>query len=232
MKFLSAQWHNLILINYSIDPSILKKYVPQHTELDFFNNECYISLVGFMFKDTKVLGLKFPYHINFEEVNLRFYVKHNNNKRGVVFIKEIVPKPLITTIANLLYKEHYQTCKMKNHFKKNKASSSQSYSWKIDNKWQSIHLEFQNSSEDIKENSLEEFITEHYYGYTKNGTTTFEYEVQHPRWQHHNIKNYNLAIDFGLTYGKDFEFLNHLKPVSVIFTEGSEINVMNKRTIK
>lgn len=230
MKFLSAKWHNLILVNYSINPSLLKTYLPKHTELDFFNNECYISLIGFVFKDTKVLGIKFPYHVNFEEVNLRFYVKHNN-KRGVVFIKEIVPKPLITTIANSLYKEHYETCKMKSDFQKSNTHSTQSYSWEVNNQWQSMHVEFDNTPEDIKENSLEEFITEHYYGYTKNGNTTFEYEVQHPRWQHHQIKSHNLNVDFGLTYGKDFEFLTHQKPISIIFTEGSQVNVMNKKNI-
>ena len=230
MKFLSAKWKNLALINYSIDATILEKYLPNNTELDYFNGQCYISLVGFLFNDTKVLGIKFPYHINFEEVNLRFYVKHNN-KRGVVFIKEIVPKPLITMIANSLYKEHYQTCKMKSTFLEEQKQSTINYSWQIANTWQSIHIEVDNFSEEIKEGSLEEFITEHYYGYTKDKQKTFEYEVQHPRWNHNPIIEYKIDVDFGLTYGKTFEFLNQKKPASVIFTKGSNISVMNKQTI-
>ena len=93
MTFLKAYWKNLILINYEIDPKLLVPYVPEGTTLDFFDGKCYISVVGFMFMDTQVMGVKFPCHVNFEEVNLRFYVKHNE-KRGVVFIKEIVPQTI------------------------------------------------------------------------------------------------------------------------------------------
>ncbi len=115
MSFLSAQWQNLALINYEIDAQVLEKHLPVGTELDSWNDKNYVSLVGFMFKETKVLGFKIPFHINFEEVNLRFYVKRfekNQWKRGVVFIKEIVPKKAITFIANTLYHEHYETQKM------------------------------------------------------------------------------------------------------------------------
>lgn len=108
MSFLTAEWKNLIMANYEINSEILKPYIPKGTEIDYFNGKCFISLVGFMFKDTKVFGIKFPFHVNFEEVNLRFYVK-KGDKRGVVFIKEIVPKPLITFVANSVYHEHYQT---------------------------------------------------------------------------------------------------------------------------
>ena len=112
MSFLKAEWRKLVLINYAVDPALLKKYLPYKTELDFWNNTCYVSLVGFLFVNTKMLGLKIPFHVNFEEVNLRFYVKHLDKgewKRGVIFLKEIVPKAAITIVANTLYGEHYQT---------------------------------------------------------------------------------------------------------------------------
>ena len=94
-KFLTAEWRKLILANYAIDPEILAPFAPKGTELDFFNGTCYVSLVGFMFLNTKILGLSIPFHKNFEEFNLRFYVKRKTTEgwqRGVVFIKEIVPK--------------------------------------------------------------------------------------------------------------------------------------------
>jgi len=74
--FLDAQWRKLVMINYAIDPEILKSYVPFNTELDIWEGNCYVSLIGFMFVDTKMLRLRIPFHINFEEINLRFYVKH------------------------------------------------------------------------------------------------------------------------------------------------------------
>ena len=114
MEFLKAKWEHLIMVNYIINPTILTPYLPKGVELDLYEEKCFVSLVGFMFKDTKVLGVSFPFHQNFEEVNLRIYVKQIENgetKRGVVFIKEIVPKKLISVVANTIYKEHYFTTK-------------------------------------------------------------------------------------------------------------------------
>jgi len=95
MSFLNAEWRKLILANYEFDEDILKKHLPYKTEIDKWNSTSYVSLVGFMFKNTKLLGIPIPFHRNFEEVNLRFYVRYKQNnewKRGVVFIKELVPK--------------------------------------------------------------------------------------------------------------------------------------------
>jgi uncharacterized protein YqjF (DUF2071 family) len=235
-SFLNAQWNNLALINYEIDPKLLKEYLPIGTEIDFWNNKCYVSLVGFMFNDTKVLNMKFPFHTNFEEVNLRFYVKRFENgewKRGVVFIKEIVPKRAITFIANTLYNEHYQTNKMKHSVTENDISKTFVYQWKNENKWNSIQLKTKPNPIEIELNSEAEFITEHYFGYTKyNENTTFEYEVTHPRWKQLEIINYKIDVDFENNYSKDFGFLNETIPVSVFLAKGSKITVENKKTIK
>ena len=134
MKFLKAEWRKLAIINYNIDLEIIIKYLPKGTELDFYQGKCYVSLVGFMFLNTKLLGLPIPFHRNFEEVNLRFYVKKkegNNWKRGVVFIKEIVPKAALSFVANSIYKENYKTMPMKNSLKQNDKEISVKYSWKL-----------------------------------------------------------------------------------------------------
>jgi hypothetical protein len=115
MSFLRAEWRKLAIANYEVDSSLLTDYLPYGTELDFLNDKCYVSLVGFMFLNTKVLNFKIPFHVNFEEVNFRFYVKRQNKnvwKRGVVFIKEIVSKPALTFVANTVYKENYETLPM------------------------------------------------------------------------------------------------------------------------
>jgi uncharacterized protein YqjF (DUF2071 family) len=236
MSFLKAQWKNLALINYEIDATRLEKYVPNGTEIDFWNDRCYISLVSFMFEDVKILGLKIPFHINFEEVNLRFYVKRFENgewKRGVVFIKEIVPKPALTIVANTIYKEHYQTLQMNHSISENKQEKIDFvYQWKTENKWNTILIETQKEPIEIEANSEAEFITEHYFGYTKvNKEKTFEYEVKHPRWQQYRATNHNLDVDFKKTYSKEFEFLNNQKPISVMLAVGSEISVENKKRI-
>jgi uncharacterized protein YqjF (DUF2071 family) len=236
MNFLKAEWKNLALFNYEVDAEILEKYLPAGTEIDVWNNKCYISLVGFMFKNTKVLGLKVPFHVNFEEVNLRFYVKRFENgecKRGVVFIKEIVPKKAITFIANTLYQEHYETQKMSHEIIEIENTNTFIYQWKNDKKWNTIQLETKNIPKEIEVDSEAEFITEHYFGYTKiDEETTFEYEVQHPRWEQLEVLNHNIEIDFEKNYGSDFGFLQHIKPNSVFLAKGSKITVKNKRKLQ
>lgn len=235
MSFLTAHWKNLALINYEIDTKILDKYVPMGTEIDLWNNKCCVSLVGFMFNDTKLLGLKIPFHTNFEEINLRFYVKRLENgewKRGVVFIKEIVPKKAITFIANTFYQEHYQTNNMRYAVGENSYSRTFSYQWQNDNQWNSIQLETKLDQSVIELNSEAEFITEHYFGYTKyDENTTFEYEVTHPRREQFEIINYKIEVDFENNYGKDFAILKDLKPASVFLAKGSKITVENKKKL-
>lgn len=235
MSFLKAEWRKLAIANYAIDPAVLQKYIPHKTELDLWNNNCYVSLIGFMFKNTKVLGLKVPFHIDFEEVNLRFYVKYFENnmwKRGVVFIKELVPKSALSFVANAFYDEHYQTVPMNHKWELIEENIKVTYHWKYNNNEQKISVLAENNLQEILPNSETEFITEHYWGYTKvNESKTFEYEVTHPKWQTYNVKEYEINVDFGLVYGDDFAFLNNLKPNSVMLAEGSEITVENKKTI-
>lgn len=223
------------MANYVIEPEILKPYLPYKTELDLWEGKCYVSLVGFMFLDTKVLGLKIPFHINFEEVNLRFYVKHFDGqhwKRGVVFIKEIVPKRMITFVANTVYKEHYETMKMSHLWLKHNDILETSYQWKKHSKWNTFSVETDIVPQEIQDSSEVEFITEHYWGYSHQGKNkSIEYEVRHPKWQHYPVLKYDIDVDFGAIYGKDFAFLKDLTPSSVFLAEGSEISVENKRVI-
>ncbi|MEL1242972.1 DUF2071 domain-containing protein [Flavobacterium sp. DGU11] len=233
--FLDAQWRKLIMINYAVDPEKLKKHLPFETELDLWNGTCYVSLIGFMFVDTKMLGLRIPFHINFEEINLRFYVKYKDTegyKRGVVFIKEIVPQPALTFVANMLYNENYETMKTRHSWEEKDDTLTVEYGWKK-GEWYTIKVVTDKTPVDIKPESEEEFITEHFWGYTKiNDRVTSEYEVAHPRWQIYPIKSHEVNVDFEKVYGSDFAFLQHEKPVSVYLAEGSEILVKQGRKIK
>jgi uncharacterized protein len=236
--FLTAEWRKLVLANYAIDPKILEKYLPSQTELDFYNGVCYVSLVGFMFLKTKLKGIPIPFHSNFEEVNLRFYVKHKdaegNYKRGVVFIKEFVPKLALSLVANLVYNEPYSTVRMQHVWRLRENNDLfVSYSWRKNKKWHTIKVVSDAEMTDILPHSEEEFITEHYWGYTKiNATKTSEYGVEHPRWQVYKIRTHNIDINFDHLYGADFAFLNHAKPVSVLLAEGSEIEVKDGKILR
>lgn len=234
MTFLKAEWRKLILANYVIDKALLKDYIPNKTELDLLQGKCYVSLVGFMFLNTKILGVKIPFHSDFEEVNLRFYVKfkYNNEwKRGVVFIKEIVPKRAITFFANILYNENYQTLPMQHNWEMENDAQLINYKWKYRNKWHYLSLNSKTDLLDFQPGSEEEFITEHYWGYTKvSETRTLEYEVSHPKWKVYPVTSFDIAVDFGSIYGKHFHELTNSTPDSVMLAEGSSITVEhNKR---
>jgi uncharacterized protein YqjF (DUF2071 family) len=232
--FLQAEWRKLVMANYAIDKQILDKYLPRGTEIDLWNNICYVSLVGFMFKETKIKGLKIPFHTNFEEVNLRFYVRYKDNgewKRGVVFIKEIVPKPALTFVANAIYNENYETMPMSHSWTTSANNLTVEYKWKK-GRWNSFKVISEKDASSIRDNSEEEFITEHYWGYTKiSDEKTSEYGVEHPKWEVYKTNDYLIDVDFGNIYGDDFNFLTTEKPKSVFLAEGSEIKVKDGRQI-
>jgi len=234
-KFLSAEWRKLILANYPVEKAILQPYLPANTELDEWNGKLYVSLVGFMFLNTKVLGVNIPFHVNFPEVNLRFYVRvkeKNIWKRGVVFIKEIVPLPAITFVANTFFNERYATLPMKNYHLIDNNQLMVGYEWKQNRQWNKLGVVAEPFSTLIEEGSKEEFITQHFWGYSSTRKKeTVEYEVAHPKWESYPVINYNIDCDFEGLYGSSFGYLSEIQPDSVMLAEGSEIAVFNKRII-
>jgi len=105
------------------------------------------------------------------------------------------------------------------------------YRWKK-KKWNSLKINADNSLTSIVKGSEEEFITEHYWGYTKiSNKRTSEYRVEHPRWDIYKTRDYSIDVDFADIYGQEFDFLKNEKPKSVFLAEGSEIKVMNGQVI-
>jgi uncharacterized protein YqjF (DUF2071 family) len=232
--FLTAKWQNLIMANFEIDSTYLLPYLPKGVELDFYNGKTYISLVGFLFKDTKLFKVPIPLLGTFEEVNLRFYVIRKVGKkikRGVVFINETVPNKTVAWVANKLYKEHYIAIPTKHTWNITEQTKEIEYNWLVNKKWNSLKVNACATKQKIINGSMEEFIFEHYFGYTKvDSKNSIEYKINHPKWEINPINHYAINCDFGEFYGKDFEILNSTKPHSVMLAEGSDISVDWKRT--
>jgi uncharacterized protein YqjF (DUF2071 family) len=224
--FLTAAWRKLIMAQYAVDPAILAPWLPP----GLYQSRCYVSLVGFLFDRVRVLGLPIPFHTRFEEVNLRFYVARTEpdgtRKRGVVFIREFVPRAAITVIANSLYEEPYATLPMRHSIVATPGVLTVSYSWRHTGTWHSVAAEADPTPQPIIPGSEEEFITEHYWGYTKRSRgTTSEYAVQHPRWQVYPIRQFGGKADFAALYGPAFASLNGRPPDSMLLAEGSAVTV-------
>lgn len=213
------------MANYAVEPKLLADFVPKGTSLDFYGGECFVSLVGFRFLETRVLGIFVPFHVNFEEVNLRFYVKRETGaetRRGVVFVKEIVPRRAISFVARAFYGEPYETWKMSHSRTENELA----YFWSKANCKNRIAVETGKNLGVPAENSHGEFIVEHYWGYTRRGANrTDEYRVEHPKWELFEVNRAEINVDFRFVYGEKFAFLSAIEPTSILLAKGSEISV-------
>ena len=194
------------MMNFVVDPTILAPFIPGGTELDFYEGETFLSVVGFLFPDTRVLGISVPLHRDFEEVNLRFYVKRkavDGWKRGVVFIRELVPRRGIATVARVFCGERYSALPMRHSIVDDASGVSVSYEWRRGKKWESLSMSATGESISVAAGSHEKFITEHYWGYTA-GKRTSEYRVEHPRWKIWSASAGSLEADISALYGRPF----------------------------
>ncbi len=232
-EFLSAEWRYLAMINYEIDPAILLPYVPSRTELDSWNGKTFVSMVGFLFLHTRVLGLSIPFHQNFEEVNLRFYVRRRGAedwRRGVVFIKEIVPKRAVAAVARAFYGENYVAMPMRHHMEMQcgelRPNGSVQYAWRCKGRWNHLRVKTRGDLQTWVARSQEEFITEHYWGYAaqRNGSSK-EYRVEHPPWRLWQVRESSLDCDTTELYGHEFRESLRSAPSSAFLAEGSPVIV-------
>lgn len=229
--FLTAVWRNLVNITYKTDVNVLKTFLPEGLELDTIDNSAFVSLVAFQFLGTKIKGIRIPFHANFSEINLRFYVK-NKNFRGVVFIKEFVPKFMVSFIANKIYNEPYSTADIESKIN-NGNSISAEYKLKLNHSEYFIRVNAENNTYKPDESSTEHFFKEHSYGFgTNHSGNTLVYEVEHPVWNIYPVTDYKHNFDFGKIYGKSFSFLNEEKPYNVLFAEGSKVKVFAAEKLK
>ncbi len=231
--FLTAEWRDLAMINFEVDPITLSPLLPAGTELDAWQGRTFVSVVGFLFLDTRVFGAAIPFHRDFEEVNLRFYVRRRASdgwRRGVVFVKEIVPRLAIALTARALFGEHYVASPMRHRIEGEtgcaKGRRTVSYSWWFRGRENRMELSAPGDAGEAAEGSDVEFITEHYWGYARRrGGRTSEYRVEHPCWRVCTATEARLDCDLAACYGSEFvEFLT-ASPASAFLADGSKVKV-------
>ena len=234
--FLTARWRYLAMLNYEVPPEILAPLVPAGTELDSWGGKTFASVVGFLFLDTRVRGIAIPGHRNFEEVNLRFYVRRkaaDGWRRGVVFVKEIVPRLAIAGTARLLYGEKYVALPMRHALIGDpdggdpaRGGMYVTYGWRFRGRWNGIGAVVEGSPQEAAPGSEEEFITEHYWGYSSlRGGGCVEYRVEHSRWRVWHLLRPVLDCDVAGLYGPSFAGPLAGEPSSAFLADGSEVTV-------
>jgi uncharacterized protein YqjF (DUF2071 family) len=218
------------MLNFAVEPALLAPFIPAGTELDYFESETFVSVVGFLFLNTRVLGLAVPLHRDFEEVNLRFYVRRKSIdgwKRGVVFVRELVPRRAIATVARVFYGERYSAVPMQHAVIDEGKNVSVEYKWRRGKKWESLKMTAEGEPKNVTTGSHEEFITEHYWGYTA-GKRTSEYRVEHPRWKVWPASSAKFHADVSTLYGEQFVASLSAPPTSSFIAEGSHVQVWRK----
>jgi len=232
--FLTANWRYLAILNFVVDPAIIAPLVPPGTELDYENGDTFVSVVGFLFLGTHLLGLSIPLHRDFEEVNLRFYVRKKSTdtwRRGVVFVRELVPRRAIALVARAFYGERYLALPMKHDIEHVDLKLNVEYSWRRGRNWESLKMSASGDPQSIPAGSHAEFITEHYWGYTGIRAGCSEYRVEHPRWKVWNADKFELHADIATLYGDRFAETLSAPPCSAFIADGSPIEIF-RRTIE
>ncbi len=236
--FLTAEWRSLAMVNYEVDPAVLARLVPAGTELDDFGGRVFVSMVGFLFLKTRIFGVPIPWHVNFEEVNLRFYVRRRlegepEARRGAVFIREIVPRFAIATVARVLYNEPYLARRMRHRVETSPGSSEAEFLWRYANRWNTLSVTGGGGEpRPAAPGSEEEFITEHYWGYNRQRDGgTMEYAVEHPRWRLWTAKDFRFDCDVAALYGPEFVPSLTAPPSSAFLVEGSPVSVRRGRRL-
>ncbi len=230
--FLSAEWRDLVMLNYQVDPGLLRRYVPPATSLDSFQGKTYISLVGFRFCRTRLLGyLPVPFHTDFEEVNLRFYVRRQNSdgsedRRGVVFVAEIVPRRAIAATARLVYGENYKYARMRHRIETKDASKSAAYEWQVGDRWCRLSAQTEGFPAVPQAGTVQAFITEHYWGYSvQSDGGCLEYHVSHAPWRVWATRIAGFEGDASAVYGRELGAILQRRPDSAFVADGSPVIV-------
>lgn len=219
------------MLNFVADSKLLHPFIPAWTELDFCEGKTFLSVVGFLFLDTRVIGLPIPLHRDFEEVNLRFYVRRKSAdtwRRGVAFIRELVPRRAIAVTARIFYGEPYIALPMRHEVVHKEGELSLKYSWRRAGKWESLAMTAIGNPQIAPAGSQEEFITEHYWGYTARGVRSSEYRVEHPRWKLWQAQTWRFDADIAALYGAQFVESLTAAPVSAFVAEGSFVEVQRR----
>jgi uncharacterized protein YqjF (DUF2071 family) len=235
--FLIAEWRLLTMLNYEVEPALLQRHVPSGTELDEWNGRVFLSVVGFLFQQTKLLNARVPFHTDFEEVNLRFYVRRKSAegwRRGVTFLREIVPRAAIALVANRVYNERYIALPMRHRNELQANGTLQlEYSWRFRKQWHRLEAATEGGWREIAEGSEAEFITEHYWGYAaQRDGGCVEYQVEHPRWRVCEATRAALDCDIAALYGAEYSAALSSAPSSAFVAEGSEVKVHRGRRIE
>ena len=230
---LKARFSEIVALNFVIDPEILKPYVPKKLELDFFENETYVSLVAIVLKNIRVWGLPIQLPGQFGEFNLRFYVRRADGtkyQRGVCFLRDYVSSKSAAWILGSLFKADFRTVKMQYEntgFNSRNLSviPTADYQWKLEDHWNRIRVKARKRMKKTGPGTKVGFILEHANKYSSRGGATYEYSGSQPKWTIWDAAQANFTCDVKRLFGAEFVKPLATRPTSVFVATGSDVTV-------
>lgn len=223
--FLTAQWLHVLGVTYPVDEALLEPHLPRGAQIDTLEGSPRVSIVAFHFRGTRLRGVPIPLHVNFGEINLRFYVRLHG-RRAVVFIREFVSRPAISVIAKLTYNEPYRTIRMRNDVLARDdglIGVRHRFGRGLRNR-----LEAWADPAPVvpAEDSAGYWLTHHDLGVGRGRDgAARSYEVDHPVWALHEVRSLDVEVDFGALYGPRWAFLSESEPSHVTLAEGSAVSI-------
>jgi uncharacterized protein len=229
-SFLTAHWRHLVFLNYEADHQLVQRYVPHGTELDLLDGRALVSIVAFRFLDTRLLGVPVPLHRDFDEINLRAYVRRRVDgqwHRGVVFVRELVPRRAIAWTARLAYNEPYRAVPTRHRIACDaRIGGSFEYEWRQAGAWHRVAATAVGAPRPIDPESDIGFVTEHYLGYTpQRDGSTVEYRVAHDRWNVWSADTASLQVDVTAVYGAEWRDALNATPYSSFVCDGAPVAI-------
>lgn len=250
---LTANWTELLLLNFVVPAALVARLAPAGTEPDVFDGQAYASIVGFRFHKVRLFGVAVPGHSKFTEINLRYYVRRvvdGELRRGVVFVKEIAPRRAVAAIANWLYNENYCTRPMRTNVRMatNMLGEGDTidYSWWTGRRlgrwqrstpvcetgWNKLAARVAGPLRSPAAGSFEEFIVENYWGYVRGRDgRTREYRVVHEPWKVARADNVVWNCDLVASYDAPWTDYLATAPVSALVADGSAVQLFRGRRI-
>jgi uncharacterized protein len=224
--FLTARWENLLVVTYGVPDAALAGHLPRALSIDHLGGQARVSFVAFDFARTRVYGLAIPGQVNFPEINLRFYVKAGDD-RGIVFLREFVPRRAVVLAARIRYNEPYFRIPMRSDVRPVAGKPGRLRVRHVfGDRLSSVTAEVAASGTPPEKGSDGRWLTHQAFGFgqTRRGGLR-RYRVEHELWPLHEVHSLDLDVDFAGLYGEEWSFLAQATPSHVTFAAGSDIAV-------
>jgi uncharacterized protein YqjF (DUF2071 family) len=192
-----------------------------------------LSLVAFHFADNRVLGVPIPFAREYDQINLRFYVRRRLEdggwRRGVVFLRELAPAKPVVAGARFVYGERYDCVPVTARVRPPGAAGTRGgravYRWRDRHQVHRLAVDFHGPAALPGPGSLEDFLTDRHFGYVSAERATREYRVDHPPWRVWPATDARLSHGIADAFGRRFERALDRAPLSAFVAEGSRMEL-------